>query len=280
MANGDQVVIEPRGGWSSVNWRELWRYRELLFFLTWRDVKVRYKQTVLGVAWALLQPLTRMLVLTFVFRGIARMPSEGYPYPVFLYAALLPWQFFANCLRRSSDSVVGNAALVGKVYFPRLIMPLSSVGSSLVDLVCQYAVLAGLMAYFGFVPGMRALMVVPLTLAAAFVALGVGTLLSALEVAYRDVRYVVGFLLEVWFFVTPVFWSLEVVPERLGFLVRWNVLALNPMCGIVEAFRSALLPGRAFPWQALGVSGAVGVGLFALGLLVFRRIEKEFADVI
>lgn len=276
-----RVVIEPRRGWLPVNWKELWQHRELLWFLTWRDVKVRYKQTVLGALWAILQPFLKMVVLTFVFHGIAKVPSEeAYPYAIFLYAAMLPWQFFASSVRRSSESIVASANLIGKVYFPRLIIPLASVGAVLVDFALSFVVLAGIMIYYGMAPSAAALMVVPLTVATVFVAVGIGTFFSALNVAYRDFRYVVPFLVEIWFFLTPVVWSLRIVPERLQRLVGLQVMALNPMCGVVEAFRSALLPDRAVDWPALGVSLAVAACLFVVGLYFFRRIERQFADII
>jgi lipopolysaccharide transport system permease protein len=277
MADVDQVVIEPHRGWASIGWRELWRSRELLYFLTWRDLKVRYKQTVLGVAWALLDPFVRMVVLTVVFGRVVKLNAEGYPYAVFLFAALLPWQFFNNALRRAGDSVVGDAGLVQKVYFPRLIIPLSSVGASLADLLFGLLILAGLMAWYGVAPGLKALALVPLIAATALLALGVGTLLSALTAAYRDFRYLATFLVQIWFFLTPVVWSLKELPGR------WRtVAALNPMCGIVEGCRSALLgpQPRPFEWSLMAFSGAVAAALFIIGLYVFRRIEKELADII
>jgi homopolymeric O-antigen transport system permease protein len=275
MANGDQVVIEPQSGWLAINWREVWQSRELLYFLTWRDLKVRYKQTVLGVAWALLEPFIRLVVLTLIFGRVARLDAEGYPYAVFLFSALLPWQFFSNALRRAGDSLISDANLVQKVYFPRLIIPLSSVGSSLVDLAFGCVILAGLMAWYGVSVGPRLLALAPLIVATLLVALGVGTLLSALTAVYRDFRYVATFLVQIWFFLTPVVWSLTVLPARLRPLA-----ALNPMCGVVEGCRSALLPGRPFEWPLMALSAAVAAALFLVGLYVFRQIEKGLADII
>ena len=276
MANGDQVVIEPHGGWLAINWREVWQSRELLYFLTWRDLKVRYKQTVLGVLWALLEPLIRMVVLTLVFGKVAKLDAEGYPYAVFLFSALLPWQFFSNALRRAGDSVVSDANLVQKVYFPRLVIPLSSVGSSLVDLAFGFVILAGLMAWYGVPVGLKVLALAPLIVATVLLVLGVGTLLSTLTAAYRDFRYAAGFFLQIWFFVTPVVWSLHQLPPGLRL-----VAALNPMCGIIEGCRSALLPGdRPFEWSLIALSGAMTAALFVAGMYIFRRVEKEFADII
>ncbi len=268
------VVIEPRAGWLSVNWRELWRHRELLYFLTWRDVKVRYKQTVLGMLWAVLQPVVRMMVFTVIFKTIAGLDSEGYPYPVFLFAGLLPWQLFAGALRRSSESVVTNAPLIGKVYFPRLLIPASSVGAALVDHAFALLVLVGIMLYYGVAPGVGVLMVIPLALLSALAALAVGMVLSALTVAYRDFRHVLPFLVETWFFLTPVVWSVAEA-GRFGRLV-----ALNPMCGIVEAYRAVLLPGRGLRVDIFLISLAVTAVCFVAGLLIFRRLEGRFADIV
>ena len=274
-ATGTQVVIEPRGGWLSVNWREVWQSRELLYFLTWRDLKVRYKQTVLGVAWALLEPFIRLVVLTLIFGKVVKLDSEGYPSAVFMFAGLLPWQFFANAMRRAGDSLINDVDLVQKVYFPRLVIPIASVGSTLVDLAFGFVILAGLMVWYGVPAGPKLLALAPLILATTLLALGVGTLLSALTAVYRDFRYVATFLVQIWFFLTPVVWSLKLVPAHLRPLA-----ALNPMCGIVEGCRSALLVDRPFDWGLLSLSGAIAVVLLVVGLHVFRRVERELADII
>lgn len=281
-ASTQRVVVEPRRGWLPVNWRELWRHRELLYFLTWRDIKVRYKQTVLGVLWAVLQPFLTMVVLTIVFKsllGLDRrlMGSQGdeYPYAVFLFAGLLPWQFFSGSLKRTSDSVVNSAHLIGKVYFPRLIIPMASVGAALVDLAFSFLILVGLMFYYGIAPGLAILTVLPLALATMVAAVGLGALLSALTVAYRDFRYVVPFLLQIWFYATPLLWALGKVEGR------WRLLVcLNPMCGIVEAHRWAILPGWPLDWTVLAVSLSVAACMLVAGLYYFRRVERHFADVI
>ena len=278
-----RMVIKPRRGSLAVNWGELWRSRELLYFLAWRDVKVRYKQTVLGALWAILQPFLTMVVLTLIFKNLLRvdrrlMGATGtdYPYAIFLFAGMLPWQFFSDSLRRASDSVVLSANLVQKVYFPRLVIPLSAVGAAVVDFALSFLVLAGLMVYYRHMPGPAVLAVVPLAALTALAAVGVGSMISALNVAYRDFRHVVPFLLQIWFYGTPLIWSLNIVNEpRLRLLV-----ALNPMCGIVEAYRWAILPGWPLDGAVLGVSTASAACLLLAGLKYFRKVEKDFADII
>jgi len=269
-----ETVIEPRKGWLSVNWLEIWRYRELLYFLTWRDVKVRYKQTVLGILWAFIQPFLKVVVFSVVFGRLAKMNSEGFPYPVFVYAGLLPWQFFAESLNRSSQSLVGSANLITKVYFPRLIVPLSSVGSALVDFGISFSILVGLMLFYGIMPTVSAFFVLPLILLTIFTALGVGAFLSALNVAYRDFRYVIPFVVQMWMFATPVIYPVKAVPKDWQWL-----LCLNPMSGIVDAYRSAIL-GKPFEWGNLCISMTVATVGFLVGLMCFRRLERRFADVV
>ena len=267
-------VILPRRGWLPVNWRELWRYRELLFFLTWRDVQVRYRQTVLGVLWAFLQPFLKLVIFSVIFGGLAKIDSEGFPYPIFVFAGMLPWQFFSEALTRSSGSVVGSSSLITKVYFPRLIVPLSSVGACLVDFLISFVILFGLMAHYRLAPSWAMLAVFPLTALTVAVALGVGIWLSALTVAYRDFRYVVPFAVQIWMFLTPVIYPVRIIPARWHWLV-----SLNPMSGIVDAWRSAIL-GKAFAWGNLGISCAVAAVVLILGLHYFRRVESSFADIV
>jgi len=273
------VVIKPRRAWPPLNWHELWERRELLYFLIWRDLKVRYKQTVLGALWAVLQPLLTMVVLTVVFKSLLgldrRLMGASYPYPVFLYAALLPWQFFAGALKRSTESVVGSAQLMQKVYFPRLAIPLASVGSVLADFALGLLVLVGLMLYYGVTPGLRIAGVLPAALLTLCAAAGAGALLSALNAAYRDFRYVVPFLTQVWFYATPIIWALG----KVG--CRWRlVLALNPMCGAVEASRWAILPGWQLDVAVLMVSAASALWLLVAGLRFFTHMEDMFADIL
>jgi lipopolysaccharide transport system permease protein len=269
------MIIAPTRGWVPVRFGELWEYRELLYFLVWREIKVRYKQTALGVAWAVIQPFLTMVVFSVFFGRLAGMPSDGVPYPVFTYCALLPWQFFSFSFTQASNSVVTNQALITKVYFPRLVMPLASIGVGLLDFSIACAVLVAMMAYYGLTPGLAAL-TAPLWMAlAVLTALGVGLWLSALNVRYRDVRYALPFLTQTWLFATPVAYSSSIVPES------WRSLyALNPMVGVVDGFRWALLGTNEPPGLAALVSfGAVSVLLFT-GLLYFRRTERTFADTL
>ncbi len=268
------TVIEPPRGWRMLDWRELWAYRELLWVLTSRDIKVRYKQAVLGAAWAIFRPVVTMVIFSVVFGQLAQIPSDGYPYPVFVYSALLPWTFFASAIGASSQSLVGSAHLVSKVYFPRLIIPMASVGAGLVDLLISVAILLLLLVWYG-VPLTPNLLVAPILLVAvAFTALGVGTLLSALTVAYRDFTQLTPFLIQIWMYVTPVIFPLSVVPEKW----KWVLLA-NPMTGLVEGFRSAFL-GRPFDLVSLGISFTVALACFAAGVMYFEKVERRFADIL
>ena len=269
------VVIEPRQGWIGINLPELLQYRELAFFLVWRDVKVRYKQTVLGTLWAILQPITTMLVFSTFLGRLATMPSDGVPYPIFCYAALVPWTFFATGLTQSSNSLVSGANLLRKVYFPRLLMPAASVLAGTIDFALTFLVLVVMMVYYGFAPTAAALWLPGLALLAFVTSLGVGLWLSALNVEYRDVRYVVPFLVQIWLFATPVAYSSGLVPER------WRaVYTLNPMVAVVDGFRWMVAPAARFPGASLALgAGAVAV-LLVGGLYVFRRMERTFADVV
>jgi lipopolysaccharide transport system permease protein len=266
--------ILPRRGWAELNLRELWEYRELLYILAWRDVKVRYKQTAIGAAWAILQPLLTMALFSVLFGRFAGLPSGGVPYPLFVFAALLPWQLFARALSDSSISLVANQSLISKVYFPRLMIPLSAVLAGLVDFGITLLLLFGIMLFYGIVPTLAILMLPLFLLLAIAAALAVGLWLSALNVQYRDVMYAIPFLAQFWFFATPIAYSSSIVPER------WRLLfGLNPMTGVVEGFRWALL-GTEAPSSLLLVSAAVVVVLLVGGLIYFRRMEDSFADVI
>jgi lipopolysaccharide transport system permease protein len=273
------VVIEPTRGWASLQLRALWQYRELLFFLVWRDLKVRYKQTLLGVAWIVLQPVVSMVVFSLLFGNLLQVPSGGVPYPIFNYAALLPWNYFAGSLTRSSQSLVGSAHLITKVYFPRLIIPISGVLSGLADFGIAFLVLIGLMVYYGIAPTAAAALLPAFLLLALLTALGFGLWLSALNVRYRDVNYLVPYLVQVWMYVTPVIYGTTLIPERFRFL-----LALNPMTGVVEGFRWALLgrhlEGAAAPGGLFALSIAITLLVLVSGAVFFRRTERTFADVI
>ena len=268
------TVIEPPKGWHMLNWRELWAYRELLWVLTARDIKVRYKQTVLGAAWAIVRPVLTMLIFSVVFGTLAKMPSDGFPYPVFVYAALLPWTFFATAISTSGQSLVGSTNLVSKVYFPRLIIPLSSIGAGLIDLAISTGILLLMMLWYGVGWSVNLLAAPVLLMAVIFIALGVGTLLSALTVAYRDFTHLTPFIVQIWMYVTPVIFPVSLVPERW----QWS-LYLNPMTGLIEGFRSAFL-GKAFDMQGLGISFAMAVIIFVIGITYFEKVERRFADII
>ena len=269
------TIIEPKSGWVPVHFREMWNYRELLYFLTKRDIKVRYKQTVLGGLWAIIQPAFTMIVFTLFFGRLAKMPSDGLPYPVFVYAGLLPWTYFANAVTASGNSLVGNANLITKVYFPRVVVPGSAALAGLLDFLVASMILAGLMVYYRFIPG-PGIILFPLLVALTFLcAVGVGLWLSALNVQYRDIRYAIPFLIQVWMFVSPVIYPVSLVPEN----AQW-LLALNPMGGLIHAYRACLLGHQPVDWALLGISALIILALFVSGLYYFRRMEKFFADVI
>lgn len=268
--------IEPSRGWVSLKLRELWEYRELLYFLTWRDVKVRYKQTVLGAAWAIIQPLMTMVVFSLFFGNLAKIPSDGIPYPIFSYAALVPWTFFANGMGQSSNSLVGAANLIKKIYFPRLVIPISSVISGVVDFALAFIVLLGMMLAYGIVPTLNVVFLPFLLLLAFVTALGVGMWLSAMNVQFRDVRYIIPFLTQFWMFATPIAYPSSLIENDL---LR-TLYGLNPMTGVVEGFRWALLDTDTAPGPILIVSTLAAVGLLVSGVYYFRRMEKTFADVV
>jgi lipopolysaccharide transport system permease protein len=269
------TIIKPSKGWISINLKGIWEYRELLYFLTWRDIKVRYKQTVLGAAWAIIQPFFTMVVFSLFFGRLAKVPSDDIPYPVFSYAALVPWTFFANGLSQSSTSLVASANLIQKVYFPRLVIPISSVISGAVDFVLAFVVLLGMMFYFGIVPTGNVVWLPLLLLLALVTSLGVGLWLTAMNVQFRDVRYAVPFLVQAWMFATPIAYPSSLLDEP------WRTLyGINPMAGVVEGFRWALLGTETAPGPIMLVSALVAVALLVSGAFYFRRMEKTFADVV
>lgn len=272
---GIQVIVEPRHGWLSLGLGELWRYRELLYFLTWRDIKVRYKQTLLGILWAILQPVMTMVVFSVIFGNLAKLPSEGFPYPIFTFTALLPWQLFAFALTSSSNSLINNQNLITKVYFPRLIIPIASVLVGVVDFVISFLILIGFLFYYHVPLTFRFLTLPLFVLMAVASSLAVGLWLAALNVKYRDVRYMVPFITQFWMYATPVAFSLELIPQKWQYLV-----SLNPMTGVVEGFRWAILGKTSNILSLLLISGGVVVALLIGGLVYFRRMEDEFADVI
>lgn len=270
------LIIKPRSGWIALNLGDLWRYRELLYFLTWRDMKLRYQQTALGALWAIIQPLLTMVVFTVIFGHFAKVPSEGVPYPIFSFCALLPWTFFAYALSQSSNSLVGNANLISKVYFPRLVIPVASTLSGLIDLAIGFAVLVVMMAIYGIRPTVAIVALPLLVVYALLAALAVGIWLSALNVEYRDVRYAIPFLTQIWMYATPIVYPLSLVKNNLAQIV----FSLNPMTGVVDGFRWALLGSNSFDSASIAVSSSVTILGLAGGLIYFRRMERQFADVV
>jgi lipopolysaccharide transport system permease protein len=269
------VRIRPKGKWVALELKDLWAYRELLYFLMWRDVKVRYKQTLLGVAWAIIQPLATMLIFTFFFGKLAGIQSDGIPYSIFAYAGLLPWTFFSNAVTNSGNSLIGSSNLITKVYFPRMIIPGAAVLSGLVDLGVSFVILVGLMAYFRVAITWRILMLLPLVGLATLLATGVGMWLSALNVKYRDIRYALPFLIQLWMFATPIIYPSSIVPDKW----RW-IIVMNPLTGIVDGFRAALFGHKAFDWIAVAVSLVITFAILVYSSYAFRRMEKVFADVV
>jgi lipopolysaccharide transport system permease protein len=269
------TIIQPRPAWQLIDFQEAWQYRELLYFLTWRDIKVRYAQTFLGAAWAVLQPFAQMVIFSIFFGRVAQMPTGGIAYPLFAFAGLLPWTFFQNVVTSSSGSVVGNQNLITKVYFPRLFIPATSVGVGIVDFVIAFGMMLVLMVYYRAPFSLALFLTVPLVLLLALAAFGVGTLLAALTVAYRDFRYVVPFMVQLWMFATPTIYM-----DATAVGPRWQiVLPLNPVYGLIYNFRAAAL-GLPLDMYALGVSTAVSFLILVIGCMYFRRVERYFADII
>jgi lipopolysaccharide transport system permease protein len=270
------TIIEPKKGWVPIDFKELWNYRELLYFLTKRDIKVRYKQTVLGGLWAIIQPAFTMIVFTLFFGRLAKVPSEGMPYPIFVYAGLLPWTYFANAVSGSGNSLVGSANLITKIYFPRLLVPASASLAGLLDFFIAMFVLGALMIHYHFVPSILGIFLFPFLVGLTFLcALGVGLWLSAMNVQYRDIRYVIPFLVQIWMFVSPVIYPVSIVNEKYQWL-----LALNPMAGLIKAYRASILGHQPVHWLLLGISALIILLLLLSGLFYFRRMEKVFADVV
>lgn len=269
-------LIIKAGRTENQYWKDLWRYRELFYFLAWRDIIVRYKQTVIGIAWALIRPFLTMIVFTVVFGNLAKLPSEGAPYPILVFAAMLPWQFFANALAECSNSLINNSNLISKVYFPRLIVPASAVIVSFVDFMISGIILLVLMAWYNFVPDWRILTLPLFTIIAFAASIGAGLWLAALNVEYRDFRYIVPFIVQFGLYISPVGFSSSIVPEK------WRLLySLNPMVGVIDGFRWAILAGESqIYWPGFTLSLALVILLFTSGIWYFRKMERKFADVI
>jgi lipopolysaccharide transport system permease protein len=268
------VTIIARKSWAPIDLRGLWDCRELLLFLMWRDIKVRYKQTVLGAAWAVIQPLVTMIIFTYFFGKLAKMPTDGVPYPIFFYTGLLLWTFFSNGVNGGANSLVGNSNLITKVYFPRLIIPSAAIGAGLLDFGIASVLLIGLLAYYGFPVTLGYLMLLPVVLLTTVLALGVGIWFSALNVKYRDVRYALPFLIQIWLFVSPIIYPSSLVPDEW----RW-IIWLNPVTGFVESFRASLF-GRPLPWGALAYSCVFSLIMLVYASYAFRRMERDFAELI
>lgn len=269
------TIIKPRKGLSTLSLKEIWNYKGLLYFFTWRDLKVRYKQTAIGILWALFQPFIAMIVFSIFFGGLAKMPSDNIPYPVFVYVGLLFWQFFSVSLSQASSSLVNNKEIITKVYFPRLILPISSILTNFIDFLIASSILIGLMFYYHYVPNLAGLIILPLLLLITFlIAIGLGLFLAAVNVKYRDVRYALPFFIQMMLFVTPVIYPTSILKSY-----SW-ILALNPMTGVIETARAAVFGNAHINWDLLLISGVICLLLFIFGLIYFRKTEGYFADVI
>ncbi len=269
------LLIKPKKGWQLINFREILNYRDLFFFLITRDIKVRYKQTVLGGLWAIIQPFFLMVIFSLFFGTLAKVPSDGVPYPIFNYSAMIAWTYFSKTITGSSSSLVSNSNLVSKVYFPRLIIPLSPVFAFLLDFVISFVILIGMMIYFHIYPNITVLFLPLLVIIMMLLAIGVGTLLASLNAKYRDIQYTISFLMQFWMFASPVVYPVSMLPEKYR-----AIYSINPMTGIIEGFRSALLGTMAFPTRLILISALVSILMFIVGTLYFRRTERYFADVI
>lgn len=268
-----EVVIRPRSGWIAIDWKELFYYRELLYFLSWRDVKVRYKQTVLGVAWAVIQPLLTMVIFTVIFGKFAGMPSGGLPYPVFVFAGLIPWTFFSTCIGFAGTCLIGQQHLLTKIYFPRLFVPSAVICAYLIDLAVTLVLYAFILTAYAIVPSWQVVFLPLMILLTLVLTLGLGYTLAALTVLFRDIRYIIPFGLQLLMYLSPVIYPVNLLPDRY----RW-ILSLNPMCGIIEGFRWSILGTPCDP-ISMGLSAAISLGLLIFGLFFFRRTERQFADI-
>lgn len=272
------IIIQPRKGWQLINWKELTEYRDLFYFLILRDIKAHYKQTVLGFSWAIIRPVFSMIVFSVVFGGLAKVPSDNIPYPIFAYAALVPWTYFSAAMTTSTSSLIGSASIFTKVYFPRLIIPLTPVLSKLVDFVIAFVILFGLMAWYGIVPTINILWVPLLILLMMLTSAGIGMWLSAMAIQYRDIPQGIQFLSQLLMYAAPVVWPVSLISEKFGESARL-IYGLYPMAGVIEGFRSALLGYNPMPWGLIGMGTITALILFLTGALYFKRKERIFADV-
>ncbi len=270
----ETTIIRPKKRFSIKDLKEVWQYKELLYFFTWRDFKVRYKQTVIGILWALLQPFITMIVFTVFFGKLAKMPSDGIPYPIFVYVGLLIWHFFSGALSEASNSLVSNKAIITKVYFPRLILPISSTVTRFVDFIIASGILVALMIYYQYTPNLTGLLILPLLLIITFiVSIGLGMFLAAVNVKYRDVRYALPFFIQMLLFLTPV-----IYPTSIAGNYSW-LLAINPMTGVIKAARAAILGNAPINWELLGISALTGIIILVIGIIYFKKTERYFADI-
>ena len=268
-----ELVIRPRPGWIAIDWKELWTSRELLGFLVWRDVKVRYKQAVLGVLWAVLQPLFTMFIFTIIFGQFAKVPSDGIPYAAFVFAGLIPWTFFSNSISQASQSLVNQQSLLTKIYMPRILIPAASIGGALVDLGISFVIFAAILVYYRLMPGVEILLLPLLLLITIAATLGIGMALAAITVTYRDFRFIVPFMIQSWLYISPVIYPVSVIPQKWHWL-----LAINPMSGLIEAYRSAFF-GLPLNVGSLCISTVSSLVLLVFGLFYFRKTERRFADI-
>jgi len=268
-----EIVIEPRRRWWNIDFKELWYYHELLYFLIWREIKVQYKQTVLGPLWAVIRPVCNMVIFSIIFGSFAKMPSDGVPYPVFVYAGLLPWTFFSNSVTQSGQSLLNYSHVLSKIYFPRLFLPAASIGAALVNFAVNFIILGAVMVWYAHYPGTSVVLVPLLVALIVLAALGIGYFLASLTIIYRDMRFMIPSMVQIWMYLSPVIYPVTLIPEKY----RW-ILALNPMTGIIEAFRSTLL-NKPINGSSLGISVIIVLIFFVIGLYNFRRTERRFADV-
>lgn len=267
-------IIQPTKGWQLIDFKELWRYKDLLYFLVLRGIKAKYAQSVLGVGWAVIQPLVQTLVFTVIFGNLAQLGSDGVPYILFSFAAMVPWNYFSNILTESSNSVVGQKNIISKVYFPRLVLPLSSVFSKLIDFGIAFIVMMGLFIYYQFIPTWEVIFFPVLLIILIMTSLGVGMILSAMAIQYRDVQYAMAFMVRVIMYSVPVVYSISIIPQKYLYL-----FALNPMVGVIEGMRAAFLGTKSMPWDLIGIGGIVSIILFVFGAFYFKRMERTFADI-
>lgn len=269
-----QTIIEPKKGWQLVDWQELWHYKDLFYFLVWRDIKIIYKQTVMGFSWAIIRPVFSMIIFTIVFGKLAKVPSDGIPYPIFSYAALVPWTYFAAAITKSTESLITNSGMLTKIYFPRLVIPMTPVLAGLVDFAIAFTLLIGMMFWYGYLPTLNIFFIPMLMLLMVMTAAGIGMWLSALAIQFRDVKHAVQFIAQFLMYAAPVVWPVSLIPEQYRL-----IYGLYPMAGVIEGFRSSLIGVNPMPWDLIGIGALSATIVFVSGMLYFRRMERIFADV-